>query len=43
MLEHFKAMLDELQCFLNLLCRKAKMLKDNVGERKENLQLEYEE
>ncbi len=39
MLEHYKAMLDELQCFLDLLCPKAKVLKYNVGERKANLQL----
>lgn len=40
MLKHSKAMLDELQCSLDLLCPKAKVLKDNVGERKANLQLE---
>jgi len=43
MLEHSKVMLDELQCSLDLLCPKGKMLKDNVGERKANPQLEEEE
>ncbi len=43
MLQHYKAMLDELQCSLDLLCLKVKVLKDNVGERKANLQLEEEE
>ncbi len=36
-------MLDELQCSLDLLCPKVKVFKDNVGERKANLQLEEEE
>ncbi len=32
-------MLDAHQCSLDLLCHKAKVLKDNVSERKANLQL----
>jgi hypothetical protein len=43
MLEHSKAIFNELQCYLNILCPKPKVLKDNVGERKTNLQLEEKE
>jgi hypothetical protein len=38
MLERFKVVLDELQCFLELLHFKGKLLKVCVDERKENLQ-----
>jgi hypothetical protein len=38
MSKHFQVVLDELQCFLELLGFKVKLLKVCVNERKENLQ-----
>jgi hypothetical protein len=39
MLEHFKDVLYDFQCFLKLIYPKAKVLKKCVVERKANLQL----
>jgi len=37
MSKHSKVVINEFQCFLELLCPKAKVLKDSLGEKTINL------
>jgi hypothetical protein len=37
MLRHSKVVINEFQCFLELLCPKVKVLKDSLGEKIINL------